>query len=49
VIIPLYYEDRSKWIRMMKNTIALNAAYFNTHRMVKEYALKAYHVSPLFQ
>ncbi|MCH8872402.1 alpha-glucan family phosphorylase, partial [candidate division KSB1 bacterium] len=49
IIIPLYYEDRPKWIRMMKNTIALNATYFNTHRMVKEYALKAYHVSPLFQ
>ena len=49
IIIPMFYEDRDAWIKMMKNTIALNAPYFNTHRMVKEYALRAYHVSPLFQ
>ncbi len=49
VIIPLFYNDRAGWIRMMKYAIALNASYFNTHRMIKEYALKAYHVAPLFQ
>ncbi|NIR47342.1 alpha-glucan family phosphorylase [candidate division KSB1 bacterium] len=49
VLIPLYYKDRSGWIRMMKNAIAINATYFNTHRMIMEYALKAYHVAPLFQ
>ncbi|MCG8608114.1 alpha-glucan family phosphorylase, partial [bacterium] len=49
VIIPLYYDQQAQWIRMMKNTIALNAPFFNTHRMIKEYALRAYHVSPLFQ
>lgn len=49
VIIPMYYERRSEWIRMMKNTIVINASYFNTHRMIKEYALRAYRVSPLFQ
>ncbi|MFQ5650751.1 MAG: alpha-glucan family phosphorylase [bacterium] len=48
-IIPMYYEDRKRWIHMMKSAIALNAAYFNTHRMIKEYALRAYHVTPLFQ
>ena len=41
-IIPLYYNDRHKWIEMMKSTIALNASYFNTHRVVKEYCEKAY-------
>lgn len=49
IIIPLYYENRQEWIRMMKFAIAINASYFNTHRMIKEYALRAYHVSPLFQ
>ncbi len=49
VIIPLYYEDQDKWIEMMKYTISLNASYFNTHRMIKEYALRAYHATPLFQ
>ncbi|MCL2683706.1 MAG: alpha-glucan family phosphorylase [Synergistaceae bacterium] len=41
-IIPLYYNNRHKWIEMMKSTIALNASYFNTHRVVKEYCEKAY-------
>ncbi|MFQ5866231.1 MAG: alpha-glucan family phosphorylase, partial [bacterium] len=49
VIIPTYYERRSEWVRMMKNTIVINASYFNTHRMIKEYALRAYNVSPIFQ
>ncbi|RMF66286.1 MAG: alpha-glucan family phosphorylase [Calditrichaeota bacterium] len=49
VIIPTYYEQRDKWIQMMKYAIALNASYFNTHRMLREYAEKAYQVSPLFQ
>ena len=49
IIIPTYYDNREKWIMMMKSTIALNATYFNTHRMITEYALQAYHVSPLFQ
>lgn len=48
-IIPLFYENKKKWIEMMKFTIAVNASYFNTHRMVREYARKAYEVSPLFQ
>jgi starch phosphorylase len=41
-IIPMYYNDRHQWITMMKHTIALNASYFNTHRVVKEYCEKAY-------
>ncbi|SRR6056297_878303 len=41
-IIPAYYEDRKRWISMMKNSIALNASYFNTHRVVREYCEKAY-------
>jgi len=49
IIIPMFYDDREQWIKMMKNTIALIAPYFNTHRMIKEYALRAYHVCPLFQ
>ncbi|MDR0765137.1 MAG: alpha-glucan family phosphorylase [Synergistaceae bacterium] len=41
-IIPMYCNDRDRWIWMMKHTIALNASYFNTHRVVKEYCEKAY-------
>ncbi|MFC1723348.1 alpha-glucan family phosphorylase [Nanoarchaeota archaeon] len=43
-IIPTYYNNRHKWIRIMKNSIALNAAQFNTNRMVKDYVTHAYFV-----
>ncbi|RLB61987.1 MAG: alpha-glucan family phosphorylase, partial [Deltaproteobacteria bacterium] len=29
-IIPLYYEDRESWTKVMKNAIGKNAYYFNT-------------------
>jgi starch phosphorylase len=41
-ILPLYYHDREGWIDVMRNTIALNGAFFNTHRMVHQYVLNAY-------
>ncbi|MFC1741918.1 alpha-glucan family phosphorylase, partial [Nanoarchaeota archaeon] len=41
-VVPLYYHDRQAWVRIMKNAIAFNASYFNTHRMVKEYVIHAY-------
>ncbi|MEG1824919.1 MAG: alpha-glucan family phosphorylase [Cloacibacillus sp.] len=41
-IIPTYYTNRAKWISMMKFAIAVNASYFNTHRVVHEYCEKAY-------
>ncbi len=42
VIIPMYYEDRDRWIVMMKNAIAKVAYYFNTHRMMRRYVTEAY-------
>jgi starch phosphorylase len=42
IILPTYYGDRTKWITMMKNTIAKNAYYFNTHRMLRRYVTEAY-------
>jgi starch phosphorylase len=41
-IIPLYYEARHMWIRMMQNAIGKNAYYFNTHRMMRRYVTEAY-------
>jgi len=41
-IISVYENERQEWLKIMKNTIALNASYFNTDRMVKEYVTKAY-------
>lgn len=47
-VIPLYYQNKDKWISMMKNTISLNASYFNTHRVVREYCEKAYGIHPKY-
>ena len=43
-VIPTYYENHEKWVSMMKHTIALDASFFNTHRVVREYAAKAYSI-----
>jgi len=42
IIIPMYYNDRDRWIDVMKHAIAFNASFFNTHRMVQEYVMNAY-------
>jgi len=42
VILPLYYENRPAWIRVMKNAISMNASYFNTHVMMRRYVTEAY-------
>ncbi len=41
-IIPLYYNDRPGWLRVMKNAIGKNAYYFNTHVMMRRYVTDAY-------
>jgi len=41
-ILPLFYGDRVRWVDVMRHTIALNASYFNTHRMVQQYMTHAY-------
>ena len=42
-VIPLFYQQRNAWLKMMSHSIALNASYFNTQRMVQQYVLKAYY------
>ncbi len=42
IIIPTFYQDRDKWINMMKSAIGKNAYYFNTHRMMLRYVTEAY-------
>jgi len=41
-IIPIYYEKRAIWIKMMENAIGKNAYYFNSHRMMRRYVTEAY-------
>ncbi len=42
IIIPLFYNDRLTWVRMMQNAIGKNAYYFNSHRMMRRYVTEAY-------
>src|SRR5271166_1473830 len=41
-ILPLYYQERRKFIEVMQHAIAVNGSYFNTQRMVEEYIANAY-------
>lgn len=41
-ILPLYYSDNTHFTEIMRNAIAINGSYFNTHRMVKQYLVRAY-------
>ena len=42
VVLPLYYDDRPGWVAVMKGAICKNAAFFNSHRMMRRYATEAY-------
>ena len=42
-ILPQYYKDRGRFVNVMLHAIALNGSFFNTQRMMQEYALKAYY------
>jgi starch phosphorylase len=42
VVVPLFYHDRDKLLDIMLHCMTLNASFFNTHRMLQEYVLKAY-------
>jgi starch phosphorylase len=42
-VLPKFYRDHPGWIEIMRHTIALNGAFFNTQRMLQQYVLKAYY------
>jgi starch phosphorylase len=41
-ILPLYYHSHERWLDVMRQTITFNASFFNTQRMVQQYAASAY-------
>jgi starch phosphorylase len=43
IILPLYYVQRDDYLDVMRHAIALNGSFFNTHRMLQQYVLKAYY------
>jgi starch phosphorylase len=42
VIVPMFYHQRDRFVEIMRHAIALNGSFFNTQRMVQQYAQKAY-------
>jgi starch phosphorylase len=45
ILLPLKYgrnKQPGTWADVMKGAIAKNAAYFNSHRMMRRYATEAY-------
>lgn len=42
IIIPMFYNQRNEWLNIMKHSIAINASFFNTHRMIQQYVTNAY-------
>jgi starch phosphorylase len=42
VIIPLFYNDRSRFVDIMVHCVALNGSFFNTSRMLQQYVMNAY-------
>ncbi len=42
VILQLFHHEPEQWRRVMRSAIALNGSFFNTQRMVEQYALNAY-------
>src|SRR5262249_17759574 len=42
VILPMYYNERNRFLGVMQHAIAINASFFNTQRMVQQYITDAY-------
>jgi starch phosphorylase len=42
VVLPLYYDNRARWIWMMQQAITKIGAVFNSARMMRRYATEAY-------
>jgi starch phosphorylase len=41
-VLPLYRDDRDRWVWMMKQAISKIGGYFNSQRMMRRYASDAY-------
>ncbi len=48
-IIPMFYRAPEAYTEIMRSCIALNASFFNTHRMLSQYKANAYSPKALIQ
>jgi starch phosphorylase len=42
IILPMFSNERDRYMEVMRHAIALNASFFNTERMLTQYITKAY-------
>lgn len=42
IIVPMYYEQKDEWFKLINNSIGMLAYYFNSHRMMRHYVTNAY-------
>lgn len=42
IIVPMYYDRKDEWFKLIKNSIGMIAYYFNSHRMMRRYVIRAY-------
>lgn len=42
LIVPMFYRESDAYLRVMCNAIAINGSFFNTQRMMLQYAARAY-------
>jgi starch phosphorylase len=45
-VVPTYYDDRARWIEMMRASIASTREQFSVERMLKEYDEELYNAEP---
>jgi starch phosphorylase len=41
-ILPMFYEDRERFLDVMRHAIAINGSHFNSQRMLQQYVSSAY-------
>lgn len=42
IILPMFYNELDRYTEIIRHSIALNASFFNTERMLSQYVTKAY-------
>jgi starch phosphorylase len=41
-VLPCFFDERERYLEVMRNAISLNASFFNTQRMLLQYLYAAY-------
>jgi starch phosphorylase len=45
-ILRMFYHSPEEYAQVMRSAIAINGSFFNTQRMVTQYAMNAYAAEP---